>query len=49
MDDNSVGIEKIVTSTGKYVPALHEISNQVNSCDRISVQTEENLKQFQEG
>ncbi len=49
MDDNSVGIEKIVTSTGKYVSALHEISNQVNSCDRISVQMEESLKQFQEG
>ena len=49
MDDNSAGIEKIVTSTGKYVSALHEISNQVNSCDRISVQMEENLKQFQEG
>lgn len=49
MDDNSVGIEKIVTSTGKYVSALHEIRNQVNSCDRISIQMEENIKQFQKG
>ena len=49
MDDNSVGIEKIVTSTGKYVSALHEIRDQVSACDRISIQMEENLKQFQKG
>ena len=49
MDENSAGIETIVTATGKYVAVLHEISNQINSCDRISVQMEKNLEQFQEG
>ena len=49
MDENSAGIETIVTATGKYVAVLHEISNQINSCDRISVQMEKSLEQFQEG
>ena len=49
MDENSMGIEKIVLSTEKYVNVLHGINEQIDSCDRISLRLQESLEQFQEG
>lgn len=49
MDDNSSGIEEIVDSAADYSYALHEINEQISSCDRISLRMKEILEQFREG
>ncbi len=48
MDANSRGMGEIVDSTAKFAGTLHEINSQIDSCDRIALQLQDSLAQFQD-